>query len=121
MRALLSSPAISAPKPGWSGVRWGAGSGGGGGRGDLVDLFRRGRGGGSGRLGQAVGKTLEMGSSDPAAVRYLMMTDGSERQAGKGGAPTRLEASELGALVQYERPLPNVQDYDQLLRGEVIQ
>lgn len=33
--------------------------------------------------------------------------------------PPRLESSELGELVRYERPLPGVQNYDQLLSGEV--
>jgi hypothetical protein len=63
---------------------------------------------------------LQMGSSDPAAVRYLMMTDRDEL-AVKGGTPKRLEASDLGALVRYERPLPSVQEYDRLLGWEVIQ
>ncbi len=85
---------------------------------DMVEVLLLGREGGYGRLEKAVGRTLEMGSSDPAAVRYLMMTDGGDRQV---GAPTRLEASELGALVQYERPLPSVQNYDQLLKREAIQ
>src|SRR5207247_2347749 len=49
-----------------------------------------------------------------AAVRYLIMTDRDEL-AGKGDAPIRLEASDLGALIQYERPLPSVQEYDRLL------
>jgi hypothetical protein len=34
---------------------------------------------------------------------------------------TRLEAGDLGALVQYERPMPSVQEYDRLLGWQVIQ
>ena len=68
----------------------------------------------------AVDAALQMGSSDPAAVRYLMMT-GRDESAGNGTAPIRLEASDLGALIQYERPLPSVQEYDRLLGWEVIQ
>jgi hypothetical protein len=49
-----------------------------------------------------------------------MMTDRDDL-ARKGGAPIRLEASDLGALVRYERPLPSVQEYDRLLGWEVIQ
>ena len=85
---------------------------------EMVELLLLGRERGYGRLEQAVDAALQMGSSDPAAVRYLMMTDGGDRQA---SAPTRLEGGELGALAQYERPLPSVQNYDQLLRREVMQ
>jgi hypothetical protein len=49
-----------------------------------------------------------------------MMTD-SDELAVKGGLQMRLEADELGALTQYERPLPRVQEYDQLLGWGVIQ
>lgn len=87
---------------------------------EMVELLLLGRERGYRRLEQAVVAALQMGSSDVAAVRYLMMTNGGEL-AGKGGAPIRLEASDLGALIQYERPLPSVQQYDRLLGWEVIQ
>jgi hypothetical protein len=86
----------------------------------MVELLLLGRERGYGRLERAVVAALQMGSSDSAAVRYLMMAD-SDELAAKGGAPTRLEASDLGALIQYERPLPSVQEYDRLLGWEVIQ
>jgi hypothetical protein len=87
---------------------------------EMVELLLLGRERGYGRLEQAVGAALQMGSSDPAAVRYLMITDRDEL-AVKRGVQTRLEAGDLGALVQYERPLPSVQEYDRLLGLEVIQ
>lgn len=87
---------------------------------EMVELLLLGRERGYGRLERAVVAALQMGSSDSAAVRYLMMAD-SDELAAKGGAPTRLEASDLGALIQYERPLPSVQEYDRLLGWEVIQ
>jgi len=87
---------------------------------EMVELLQLGRERGYERLEQAVGTALQMGSSDSAAVRYLMMTDRGELAA-KGSAPIRLEASDLGALIQYERPLPSVQEYDRLLGWEVIQ
>jgi hypothetical protein len=80
----------------------------------MVELLLLGRERGYGRLEQAVDAALQMGSSDSAAVRYLMMTDRDE-SAGNGTAPTRLEASDLGALVRYERPMPSVQEYDRSL------
>jgi len=86
---------------------------------EMVELLLLGRERGYERLEQAVGTALQMGSSDSAAVRYLIMTDRDEL-AGKGDAPIRLEASDLGALIQYERPLPSVQEYDRLLGWEVI-
>jgi hypothetical protein len=87
---------------------------------EMVELLLLGRERGYERLEQAVGTALQMGSSDSAAVRYLMMTDKDEL-SGKGGVQIRLEASDLGALVRYERPLPSVQEYDRLLGWEVIQ
>jgi hypothetical protein len=87
---------------------------------EMVELLLLGREWGYGRLEQAVGAALQMGSSDSAAVRYLMMT-GRDESAGNGTAPIRLEAGDLGALVRYERPLPSMQEYDRLLGWEVIQ
>jgi transposase len=87
----------------------------------MVELLLLGRECGYVRLQQAVDTTLAMGSSDAAVVRYLMMTEGGQRRAGTGGGQHQLEVSELGALVRYERPLPSVRDYDQLLGREVIQ
>jgi hypothetical protein len=86
----------------------------------MVELLLLGRERGYGRLERAVGAALQMGSSDPATVRYLMMTDRDEL-AVKDGLQIRLEADELGALAQYERPLPSVQEYDRLLGWGVIQ
>jgi len=54
---------------------------------------------------------LANGCGDVAAVRYLLTAEASP--------PPPLESYELGGLARYERPLPGVQDYDQLLSREV--
>ena len=54
-----------------------------------------------------------MGCWDAAAVRYWMTAEGVERR--------HLELLEVGELSRYERPVPGVEDYDQLLTVGVIQ
>jgi hypothetical protein len=54
---------------------------------------------------------LAAGCSDEAAVRYLLTVEG------EGRPPT--EALEVGWLGRYERPLPMMNEYDQLLVAEV--
>jgi hypothetical protein len=69
------------------------------------------------RLRQAIEEALRLGCSDVAAVRYLLTAEQLEKK------PT--EAVELGSLISYERPLPTMEAYDQLLSqssvGEVLQ
>jgi len=76
----------------------------------MIELLGLGKEQGYERLQEAVATALSMGCGDAAAVRYLL-------RAGSTAQPP-LESSELGALARYERPLPEVQNYDQLLSGE---
>ena len=66
---------------------------------------------GYGPLREAVATALATGCGDVAAVRYLLT-------AGKSLAAP-LAMGELGGLERYDRPLPGIQNYDQLLSGEV--
>jgi len=52
-----------------------------------------------------------LGYSDEAAVRYLLLTESEDR-------PPQI-AVEVGWLGRYERPLPVINEYDQLLAAEV--
>ena len=54
---------------------------------------------------------LALGCGDEEAVRYLMLAEAETR-------PPQ-ETLEVGWLNRYERSLPVVNDYDQLLAGEV--
>jgi hypothetical protein len=82
----------------------------------MIEVLLLGRDYGFDRLRQAVEQALAVGGSDVAIIRYLLKVEGLERRASG-------EALEVGWLSRYERPLPNLQDYDRLLRGggEVIQ
>ncbi len=77
----------------------------------MVDLLQMGRDHGQSALITAVEKTLRMGSSDAAAVKSLLTT--STLPGALLIAP--LPVSVLRALSKYERPLPDVTSYDQLL------
>jgi transposase len=56
-------------------------------------------------------QALKMGSSDAAVVQALLHTSHTPDRI----SPEPLPASLLGSLSQYERPLPDVTSYDQLL------
>jgi transposase len=75
----------------------------------LIELLQLGRVHGQEKLRAAVEKALSLGCIDPAAVRYLLSARLLER-----AEPAPLA---VGALAVYERPLPSVRDYDQLLDG----
>jgi transposase len=77
----------------------------------MIELLGLGKKHGYGRLREAVRTAMATGCGDVAAVRYLL-TAGS-------GVPPPLESGDLGGLARYERPLSGVQNYDQLLSGEV--
>jgi hypothetical protein len=77
----------------------------------MIELLGLGKKHGHDRLQEAVSLALATGCGDVAAVRYLLT-------AGRRTTPP-LESGELGELVRYERPLSEVQDYDQLLSREV--
>jgi len=73
----------------------------------MVELVRLGKTHGYERLRLAVESALEMGSCDVSTVQYLMTAGQLDRD--------RAEPIDVGALSCYERPLPVLTDYDQLL------
>lgn len=75
----------------------------------MIELLALGKTHGRGKLEQAVEKALALGSCDVAAVRHLLTADTLQRSP--------CEAIELGSLERYERPLPVMNNYDQLLAG----
>ena len=83
----------------------------------MVEVLLLGREHGYDRLRQAVEQALAVGGSDVGLIRYLLkMARLEKRVVG--------EAMDVGWLSRYERPQPNLHDYDQLLANgatEVIQ
>ena len=77
----------------------------------MIELLREGRRVGYERLREAVEEALAYGCTDAAAVKYLMQADALSR-------PT-CAALDVGPLAQYERPLPKVSLYDDLLERRV--
>lgn len=75
---------------------------------EMIDLLRLGSKCGE-ELKRAVEEALALGCTDAAAVRYLLMP----RQAARS-CPIPIE---LGRLSVFERPLPDVGGYDQLLQA----
>ena len=75
----------------------------------LVELLQLGRVHGQEQLRLAVEQALSLGCADSAAVRYLLTARLHER-----AEPIPLA---VGPLASFERPLPSVSDYDQLLVG----
>ena len=77
----------------------------------MVDLLLLGRKCGWPALQKAVGSVLAMGSSDENVVRCQLLTP-----AAKAPIPP-LSQEELGRLSRYDRPMPEMTGYDQLLGG----
>jgi hypothetical protein len=73
----------------------------------MVELLALGKAHGQDALRAAVETALSLGSCDVAAVRHLLLARQLRRPA--------CEAIELGVLERYERPLPMMTSYDQLL------
>jgi transposase len=78
----------------------------------MIELLQLGKAHGYERLRRAVESALEMGSYDVSTVQYLM----TAKQLDRG----LIESIDVGALSCYERPMPVMTDYDQLLAGEVM-
>jgi transposase len=79
----------------------------------MIELLRLGKKRGYDALRQAVESALDMGSCDVSTVRYLMTAGQLDRE------PAGL--IDVGPLSCYDRPLPVMTDYDQLLAaGEVM-
>jgi hypothetical protein len=76
----------------------------------MIELLRLGRRCGQERLRSAVEEALAVGCTDSSAVAYILSTKQTHR-------PTPLPLEELGTLVAFERPLPEVGDYDRLLQA----
>jgi len=77
---------------------------------EMVELLKLASREGYGRLEQAVNLALSLECWDAAAVRYLMTSGRLESRP-----PDPID---VGVLSQYERPLPEVVHYDQLLAWE---
>jgi len=75
----------------------------------MIELLQLGRRLGYGRLRRAIESALQLGCADAAAVQHLMASDGLAHQR----PSLLLEVGNL--LTQYERPLPEMHDYDHLL------
>jgi hypothetical protein len=73
----------------------------------MIELLQQGSKQGWERLRQAVEQALELGCTDAAAVRHLLVF------GELGHAP--VEGIALDGLERYERPLPVIDEYDQLL------
>lgn len=76
---------------------------------ELIELLQLGRTYGQEKLRLAVEGALAMGCGDSAAVRYLLTAHELERVT-----PAPLA---IGALAAFERPMPVITNYDQLLVG----
>ncbi len=89
----------------WAGLmdRYGRGKG----TREMIELLHLGRTCGQERLRAAVEEALALGCTDSAVVRYLLTSKGTPRRS-----PIPLE---VGRLAAFERPLPDVGDYDRLL------
>lgn len=72
----------------------------------MIEILLLGRQHGYEPMRQAIEQALSLGGSDVAMIRYLL--ERTERRAPAA-------ALEVGWLDRYERPLPNLQDYDRLL------
>jgi transposase len=73
----------------------------------LIELLQLGTGEGWPRLRAAVEQALALGCHDVAAIRHLMVAGHLDRPA--------VAAIDIGSLVRYERPMPVMSSYDQLL------
>ncbi len=78
---------------------------------EMIGLLQLGRRHGQERLRAAIEEALALGCRDAAAVQHLMSASALTR-----AQPVVLD---LGPLVAFERPLPEVREYDQLLAGGV--
>jgi transposase len=73
----------------------------------MIALLLLGRAHGQKALQGAIDAALVLGCTDEAAVRHLVTAQSLEH--------ARPETVEVGVLAQFERPLPTVGEYDQLL------
>jgi transposase len=81
----------------------------------MVEVVQLGRTHGEPALRGAIEAALTLGCHDAAAVRQLLVTRELAHQR-----PAALGAVEVGTLAQYDRPLPEVSPYDQLLAARTM-
>src|SRR5436190_10286698 len=74
---------------------------------EMIELLTLGKQYGWDRLQQVVEQSLALGCTDAAAVRHLLTATELSRPC--------TELLELNGLERYERPLPQMNEYDQLL------
>ena len=65
------------------------------------------------KLETAVAQALQLGCTDVAAIRHLLMSDELQHAV--------VTTVEIGALAAYERPLPTMTEYNQLLSEPTIE
>lgn len=75
----------------------------------MIEVLMLGRDHGWRELEAAVGQALELGCSDVGVVRLLLRT-------ANGESAKMMEPVDIGRLTSYDRPQPEVAEYDQLLR-----
>ena len=75
----------------------------------MVAVVALGREFGQDRLCKAIAATVALGACDVAAVRYLLTEAGLHK--------AEPDPVDVGALARYDRPLPDLADYDTLLSG----
>jgi transposase len=80
---------------------------------EMIELLKLGRRYGYERLAAAISQALKLGCSDGGAVRYLLGA-GDDRLRHR-----RPEAIDIGTLSRYERSMPVLSGYDELLVREV--
>jgi hypothetical protein len=77
----------------------------------MVAVIRMGREFGHAKLEASVVAALELGCTDAAAIRHLLMSDQLRH--------TAHQTVEIGVLAAYERPLPTMIEYNQLLTAGI--
>lgn len=78
----------------------------------MIELLQLGRRLGYDKLTAAINQASEAGAIDAAAVRYLM-----ERDSHTEPSWSRLAAEEVKRSEHYARPIPQLDNYDRLLKG----
>jgi hypothetical protein len=78
-----------------------------GGTKQMIELLQLGKQNGRSRLREAIETALTTGCTDAAAVRHLFHARDLHR--------VPCEAIDIGSLERYQRPMPVVNQYDQLL------
>lgn len=84
---------------------------------EMIELLRLGRTYGQDKLRAAVERAIALGCGDSAAVRYLLTARELERVSPAPLTAGDSSSHSVQVMAAFERPLPLVNDYDQLLVG----